>query len=254
MNNSEESFLKNKPSIQALGPIRTARALFYALLLVLSAQSAHAEAPAGLRISGAQPDSSAHEASLAPDADEADTTEYESIRSTPYEQAALIGANAILLPIAVGAAAVSVFPPNLGMVIDDGIAYAAVGFETGVGIGTKQPTGKFADARIMLNYTHVYNRHRHDLWRIEAVKDQNLFFIDRRNIFAFGVSPMLGLYTDGPKRGYSVGSSLRLMLPSLPYFGMFPLHTIGITYRYNQRFGGGSFHTLSLGVSAAVTF
>ncbi|HLP16834.1 MAG TPA: hypothetical protein VK470_11280 [Bacteroidota bacterium] len=187
--------------------------------------------------------------------EDADTTQYESIKSTPYEKAALIGANALLLPLALSAAAISVLPPNFGMMIDDGTAYAALGFETGIGLGTNRETGRFADERLMLNYTHIYNPHRRDIWRIEGVKDVNLFFIDKRKILAFGVSPLVGLYINGADRGYSIGASVRLMLPSLPYFGMFPLHTVGITYRYNKNLNnGGTFHTASFGISAAVIF
>jgi hypothetical protein len=188
------------------------------------------------------------------DVESADTTDYESTHSTVYEQAALIGANAVLIPLALSVAAVSIAPPSLGMVIDNGVSYATVGFETGIGLGPATESGRFAEKRLMLNYTHVYNVHRHDLWRIEGVKDFNFGFIDSRKIFAFGVSPMAGLYTDGPARGYSLGASVRLMLPSLPYFGMFPLHTIGVTYRYNRNFNGADFHTAGFGVSAAVIF
>ncbi len=183
-----------------------------------------------------------------------DSTQYESTSSTPYEEAALIGANVMLIPLAIAATAVSVAPPSVGVLVHDGTAYATLGFETGLGIGAQRETGRFADARLMLSYVHVYNRHQPDLWRAEAVKDVHCCYIDRRKLFLLGAGPRAGLYARGAERGYSLGASVHLMIPSLPYFGFFPLHTVGMTYRYSRNFSGGEFHTVALGVAAAVTF
>ncbi len=183
-----------------------------------------------------------------------DSTRYESTSSTPYEEAALIGANVMLIPLAIAAMAVSVAPPSVGVLVHDGTTYATLGLETGIGVGTQRETGRFADARLMLGYVHVYNRHQPDLWRAEAVKDVHCCFIDRRKLLLLGAAPRAGLYVRGAERGYSLGASVHLMIPSLPYFGFFPLHTAGITYRYSRNFSGGDFHTVALGIAAAVTF
>jgi hypothetical protein len=261
-NISEESYLKNNVHIPALTTLLMMRAVLFAMLGIVIVQRAEAGGMQnGPGSNGSDPafylvmsDSAGHKEIVTTTDDDADTTEYESTTSTPYEQAALIGANAVLIPIALGAAALSVAPPDVGVLVDHGVSYASLGFETGIGVGAQTETGRFSDARLMLNYTHLYSQSRHDLWRIEAVKDVNLFTVGKRGILAFGVSPMIGLYTDGPARGYSIGSSVRLMLPSLPYVGMFPLHTLGVTYRFNKTFGGGEFHTAVLGISAAVVF
>jgi len=184
----------------------------------------------------------------------ADSTEYESTKSTPYEQAALIGASAVLIPLAVAAAAVSVAPPSAGLLIDHGTAYATLGFESGIGLGTARETGRFADERLMISYVHVYHPLQRDIWRAEAVKDVPFCFLDKRELLLLGASPFAGVFTRGPDGGYSLGASVRVMIPSLPYIGFFPLHTAGITYRYNKYFTGGAFHTLALGISAAVIF
>jgi hypothetical protein len=185
---------------------------------------------------------------------DADSTEYESTASSSYDQAVLIGANALLVPLAIAATAVSIAPPSVGILMDDGASYATLGFESGIGLGTARKTGTFADERLMVSYVHVYNRHQPDIWRLEAVKDVGFGFIDRRNIMLFGASPFAGVFARGADRGYVLGASLHAMVPSLPYIGLFPLHTIGLTYRYNKYFTGGSFNTLALGFSAALVF
>jgi hypothetical protein len=184
----------------------------------------------------------------------ADSTDYESTNSTPYERAALIGASAVLIPLAIAAAAVSVAPPSAGLLIDHGTSYATLGFESGFGIGTARETGRFADERLMVSYVHVYHPQQRDIWRAEAVKDVACCFLDKRKLLLLGASPFAGVFTRGADEGYSLGASVRIMVPSLPYVGFFPLHTVGITYRYNKYFTGSAFHTLALGISAAVIF
>lgn len=183
-----------------------------------------------------------------------DSTQYESTRSSSFDEAALIGANAMLIPLAIGASAISIAPPSIGVLVDDGVTYTTLGFESGIGLGTMRETGVFANERLLVSYVHVYNRHQRDIWRVDAVKDIHFSFLDKRQLMLLGASPMAGVFARGAERGYALGASLRLMIPSLPYVGLFPLHTIGITYRYNKFFSGGAFHTVALGISAAVTF
>ena len=160
----------------------------------------------------------------------------------------------ILVPLAVAGTVISFFPPSFGIVSRDGIQYAAYSVESGVGFGEKRETGIFSDYRIMLRYTHIYNSHIRDLFRIEGKKDFHFDFIDRRKIFLSGCDLSAGVMTDFPNYGYTVGGGVWLQSPWISFFGLFPSHTYGITYRYNSYFSGKSFHEVSLGVTSSFTF
>ncbi len=183
-----------------------------------------------------------------------DSTQYESTDTTPYEQAALIGANVMLVPMAIAVTAISIVPPAAGLLLENGASYATLGFESGIGFGTQMQTGRFADERLMFSCIHVYNPHQPDIWRADAVKDFHCCFIGKRQLLLLGGSASAGLFVRGADRGYSLGASVHLMIPSLPFVGLFPLHTIGLSYKWNRSIAGGTFHSLALGISAAFIF
>jgi hypothetical protein len=268
---SEGFSLKNNPLTQILSAVRGKETvMLFALLLIIArpahggigtttADSAHTAIGIAARIDSTHNEAGTYtraDSSLsdAAEASPVDSGPYESAQSSPLAETALISANAMLVPLAIGATLVSFSPPSAGMLMQHGTSYATLAFETGLGLGTLMESGRFADERLMVSYVHVYNDHQADIFRLEAVKDLQLQFIDKRQLLLLGASPFAGVFARGAERGYSVGLSARLMTPSLPFIGMFPLHTMGITYRYNHYFTGGEFSTLEIGISAAVVF
>jgi hypothetical protein len=181
-------------------------------------------------------------------------TEFQGTESTTYEDAMEIVSTVVLVPLAVGSTAVSIVPPSGGIVVRDGRVNGILSFETGVGFGEKVNLKRFSDVRITVNYTHIFSQGEKDFFRFEAKKDFHISFVDRREIFLFGVSPSAGIFTDFPATGYSVGVSSWLMTPWLSYFGFIPQHTFGINYHYNKYFGGKDFGEISAGISAAFTW
>jgi len=181
-------------------------------------------------------------------------TEFQGTKTTTYEDVMEIVSTVVLVPLAIGSTVVSVVPPSGGVVVRDGKVNGTLSFETGVGFGEKVALKRFSDARFTLGYTHVFSEDQKDFFRFEVKKDFHVSFVDRREIFLFGISPSAGIFTDLPSTGYSLGVSSWLMTPWLSYFGFIPQHTFGITYRYNKLFGGKDFGEISAGMSAAFTW
>jgi hypothetical protein len=182
------------------------------------------------------------------------TTRSQNTESTTYEEAMAISEAVILVPLAVSSTVVSIVPPSGGVLVRDGKADGIVSFETGVGFGEKIELKRFSDVRFTLGFTHVFAQAQKDFFRVEAKKDFHIGFIDRREIFLFGVSPLAGVFTEFPSTGYSIGVSTWLMTPWLSYFGFIPQHTFGITYRYNKYLSGKYAQEISAGISSAFTW
>jgi len=182
------------------------------------------------------------------------STEFQSAETTNYENAMEILSTVVLVPLAIGSTAISIVPPNGGVLFRDGKANGILSFETGIGFGKKVDLKRFSDARLTFGYTHVFAQDQKDFFRVEGEEDIHICFVDRRELFLFGVSPSAGIISDFPSTGYSVGVSPWLMTPWLSYFGFIPQHTFGITYRYNKYVGGKGFVEITAGMSAAFTW
>lgn len=167
---------------------------------------------------------------------------------------ALYSMTGIVVPLAIAGVVVSMVPPSGGIVVKDGAVYGSFSLETGYGDGQKLETGEFTDYRISLVYTHLLSSKVRDLFRIEAKKEFHGDFLDRRKVFLKGFHLSGGVFSDLPNHGVTVGGGIWLKSPWLPYVGLFPSHTYGITYRYNKFFSGNDFHEISLGVTSAFTF
>jgi hypothetical protein len=181
-------------------------------------------------------------------------TGFESAETTPYDNAMEIVSTVVLVPLAIGSTAISIVPPSGGIVVENGKGHGILTFETGVGLGERVDLKRFSDARFTFGYTHIFSEGLKDFVRCEATEDIHVAFIDRRELFLFGVSPSAGFITNFPSSGYSVGASSWVMTPWLSYFGFIPQHTFGISYRYSKFFGGKGFGEISAGMSAAFTW
>lgn len=174
--------------------------------------------------------------------------------STTEENIALITMTGIIIPLAIIGTVVSAVPPSVSMVMRDGNSYGAMNIESGIGIGEKRETGIFSDWRLGVSYSFVINSGIRDIFRAELKRDFHLDFIDRRKIMLPGFHVSAGVMTDFPNEGYTVGAGAWVKTPWIGYFGFFPQHTYGLTYRYNKYFGGRDFHEVSLGMTSAFTF
>ncbi len=181
-----------------------------------------------------------------------DSTE---IENTPIaETIALWTMTGIIVPLAIAGVVISAVPPSVSIVSKDGIAYGALNFETGFGFGEKRVTGIFSDWRIGTSYSYIIHSNVRDVFRIELKKDFHFNFVDRRNILLSGFHLSAGLMSDFPNNGYTIGTGAWLKSPWLPFFGLFPQHTYGVTYRYNKYFRKKDFHEVTIGVTSAFTF
>ncbi|NUN69763.1 MAG: hypothetical protein HUU02_08650 [Bacteroidetes bacterium] len=174
--------------------------------------------------------------------------------STSEENIALITMTGIIIPLALAGTVVSSLPPSVSIVSRDGREFGAYTIESGFGIGERRETGILSDWRLGLSYTFVIHSSVRDMFLAEVKKDFHFDFIDRRKIIMPGFHLSAGLFTDFPNEGYSVGAGAWVKTPWIGYFGFFPEHTYGITYRYNKFFGGKDFHQFSLGMTSAFTF
>jgi hypothetical protein len=175
-------------------------------------------------------------------------------KTSTAETVALWTMTGIIVPLAIAGVIITAVPPSGSIVLKDGTMYGGVNFETGFGFGEKRVTGVFSDWRIGTCYTYIVNSNVRDVFRVEAKKDFHFDFVDRRNIFLSGMHLSAGLITDFPNKGYTLGTGVWLKSPWLPFFGFFPQHTYGISYRYNKYFRGKYFHEISLGVTSSFTF
>lgn len=173
--------------------------------------------------------------------------------STADEDIALATMTGIIIPLAVAGVVISSVPPSIGIVTKDGAAYTSVNIETGVGIGERRMTGVFSDWRMSISYSFILHSKVRDPFRAEVKRDVHFDFVDRRKIFLSGIHVSAGFLTDFPNKGYTVGGGAWLKTPWQSYFGFFPQHTYGITYRYNKYVGGKEFHEISLGMTASFT-
>lgn len=160
----------------------------------------------------------------------------------------------IVVPLAVAGTVISSFPPSVSIVSKNGVNYGAVNIESGFGIGETRETGIFSDWRVGLSYTMVVNSKVRNVFRTELKREMNFSFIDRRKIVVPGIHVSAGVLSDFPNMGYTVGAGAWLKTPWIGYFGFFPQHTFGFTYRYNKYFRGNEFHEFSIGMTSAFTF
>lgn len=167
---------------------------------------------------------------------------------------ALVAMTAVLVPLAIAGTIVSYIPPSAGVIVKNGVVYGTFNFQTGIGFGKKIGAGIFTDSRLQIQYSFIARNSIKNPLHLFVTKDFHGEFLDRRKIFMFGVSPEFGLFSDFQQTGYTVGGSVWIMNASLPFFGLFPLHTIGISYHYNSSFSGNNFQDLSIGVASAVSF
>jgi hypothetical protein len=174
--------------------------------------------------------------------------------STSEENIALITMTGIIIPLAIIGTVVSAIPPSVSIVTRDGVQYGAFKLESGVGIGEKRETGIFSDWRLGVSYLFVVKSSIRNVFRAEVKKDFHFTFLDRRKIILPGFHVSAGLLTDFPNEGYTVGAGAWVKTPWIGYFGFFPEHTYGLTYRYNKYFGGKEFHEVSVGMTSAFTF
>jgi hypothetical protein len=181
-----------------------------------------------------------------------DTTHVDDYSTSQY--AALYTMTGIIVPLVIAGTVISMVPPSGGLVVRDGATYGSFSLETGYGDGQKRETGEFTDYRFSLVYTHVFSSKIRDLFRAEVKKDIHFDFVDRRKIFLSGIHFGGGVFSDFPNHGVSLTGGVWLKSPWLPYFGFFPSHTYGLTYRYNSFFSGENFHEISLGITSAITF
>lgn len=182
------------------------------------------------------------------------STPFQKTESTTYEDMMAIGEAVILVPLAIGTTIISIVPPSGGVLVRDGKANGVLSFETGIGFGGKIDLKRFSDIRFTAGFTHVFTQVQKDYIHLEAKKDFHLGFVDRREIFLFGISPAAGMFTEFPSTGYSIGVSAWLMTPWLSYLGFIPQHTLGITYRYNKYLSGKQSYEIAAGMSAAFTW
>jgi hypothetical protein len=174
--------------------------------------------------------------------------------STTEEKIALTAMTGIIIPLAIAGTVISVIPPAISFVTKDGINYGALNLESGIGIGKKRETGIFSDWRAGVSYSHIFSSRIRDIYRAEVKRDFNFAFIDRRMIWLSGFHVSAGLLTDFPNDGFTVGAGAWAKSPWLSYFGFFPQHTVGFTYRYNKYFGGSDFHEITMGMTSSFTF
>lgn len=177
-----------------------------------------------------------------------------SERTTTDEQIAVWTTTGIIIPLALAGTALSVLPPSLSMVIKDGTSYGGLSIETGAGIGSFRETGIYSDWRIAAVYTFIISSSIDNIARLELKHDMHFDFVDRRRIFLSGLNFSAGVLTDFPNTGYTAGAGVWLKTPWLNYFGFFPQHTFGFTYRYNRFFNGKDFHELSAGITSSFTY
>lgn len=181
-----------------------------------------------------------------------DSTDVENTSTS--QTAALWTMTGIVVPLAIAGVVISSIPPSVGIVSKNGMAYGSLNFETGIGFGEKRVTGVFSDFRITTSYSYIFNSNVRDIFRVEFKKDFHFDFVDRRKILLSGIHFSGGLLSDFPNEGYTMGTGVWIKSPWLPFFGLFPEHTYGMTYRYNKYFSGTSFIELTIGVTSAFTF
>lgn len=160
----------------------------------------------------------------------------------------------ILVPLAIAGTVVSIVPPSAHLIVKNGNAYGGLSFETGIGTGTQRGVGELSDWRLSLGYSHTAHRSINDMLRVEGKRDLYFGPVGSRKIFQGGMHVGAGYLTDFHAQGWSVGSGLWFASPWLAYFGFFPQHTIGLSYRYNVLTGQPHFHEISLGVASTFTF
>lgn len=159
----------------------------------------------------------------------------------------------ILVPLAIAGTVVSIVPPSANLIVKNGTAYGGLSFETGIGTGTQRGIGEYSDWRFSLGYSHTAHRSVNDMLRVEGKRDLYFGTVGARRIFQGGMHFAAGYITDFHAQGWSVGSGLWFASPWLAYFGFFPQHTIGLTYRYNVLRGQQHFHEVSIGVASTFT-
>ena len=173
--------------------------------------------------------------------------------STLEENIALTTMTGVIIPLAIAGTVISIVPPSMSILRRNGVNYGGMNFESGIGWGEKHVTGIFSDWRVSFSYSYVISSHIRDVFRAEVKRDFHDDFIDRRKIFLLGVHFSAGVLTDFPNSGFTVGSGAWIKSPWLSYFGFFPQHTIGFSYRYNRYFNGKYFQELSAGITSAFT-
>lgn len=175
---------------------------------------------------------------------------------TEAERAALIAYTAVAIPTALAIGALTVLPPSIVVLSEDGVARGGAALNTGVGFGVGDRDTALLTwyplARLQLEGAWIPERDRAFLLRSTLLYDVRFTPIGRRKLLDLGASIGLGAATDFSMLSPFVEASVGLSNPfGIRFIPFNPGHHYGLRARIGYDLHGGrSWHELAFCASS----
>ncbi len=176
-------------------------------------------------------------------------------RVTPAEQLALSAFTALAIPIGLTVSAITVFPPSITMVIEDGIMYTGISVSTGIGFGGDRSTPIFfPDYRVQVEGAYFFSRSPAPMLRASILADHPMTSLHSRDFLWLGVAGGGGLSTDFTTVVPFAEGWIGLINPmGLRVLTLFPMHNYGLRGRAGYDLGNHR-PWYELSITASSTF
>jgi len=176
-------------------------------------------------------------------------------RATRYETLALSAFTALAIPVALTVGAVTLIPPSIGVMVQEGKVRTGVVLSTGLGFGwdTTQIVF-FPDWRVQAEAGYFFGEGAGPVVRGSVLFDKPLASISPRGFFWTGVAGGGGLATDFKSVSPYLEGWVGLMNPmGVRFLTLFPMHNYGIRGRAGYDVINGS-PWYEIALSATSTF
>ncbi len=153
--------------------------------------------------------------------------------ASPSERLALAAFTAISIPIGLGVSVLTLLPPSVNVLTENGASHTGIAFSAGVGIARDTtPFIFFPEYRFQFEGGYYFQRERRAIVRASINVDKPIAPIDRRKFFWLGAAAGAGVSTDFRSTGPYVEGWLGLINPmGIRYLSLFPMHNYGLRGR-----------------------
>lgn len=153
--------------------------------------------------------------------------------ASPSERLALAAFTAVSIPIGIGVSVLTLLPPSVNVLTENGTSHTGLAFSAGVGIASDTtPFIFFPQYRFQFEGGYYFQRERRAIVRASINIDKPIGPIDRRKFFWLGAAAGAGVSTDFRSTGPYAEGWLGLINPmGIRYLTLFPMHNYGLRGR-----------------------
>lgn len=161
--------------------------------------------------------------------------------ASPIERLALAAFTALSLPVGATIGALTLLPPSINVLVEDGTPQTGFAISSGIGFGV-DTTGVifFPDYRLQFEGAYFFTREQSIMVRAAVLFDKPLMSVHRRDFFWLGIAGGAGVSTDFREVTPYAEGWIGVMNPmGIRFLTLFPQHNYGLRGRAGYDFGTG---------------